>query len=227
MSDTMSTAGDAELRARILGSVAAEPSPTRGQRRRRDLLLFAGAAAVAVAVFALFGGVRPYTRPLSLLLGTAAGTALLAAVGLALAFGRGRSMVGRSRQVLFATLASLPFALLAWKAGVSAFYEGMSVPWPGRPGYRCLALSLAVGLTPLLAALAARRKSDPVHPGTTGAAIGAACGLAAAALVDLWCPVAHLPHLLLGHLLPIALLALAGAAAGSRLLALRFQTRAP
>jgi hypothetical protein len=37
-------------------------------------------------------------------------------------------------------------------------------------------------------------------------------------LIDLWCPVSYLPHLLVGHVLPIAVLAAAGAAIGRRLL---------
>jgi hypothetical protein len=222
LSRTMTSAGDAQLRAQVLGAVAREPSPTRGQRRRRSTLLYLAAAAAGVLVFFLYGGVRPHDRPLSLLLGTVSGSALLAACGLWIALGRGRSMLGRSRLLLAATVAFLPLALLAWKLGVSALFEGMSGAWPARPGFRCFALSLAVGLAPLAAALATRRRTDPLHPGSAGAAIGAACGLAAAALVDLWCPVAHLPHLLLGHLLPVALFALAGAALGARLLALRF-----
>jgi hypothetical protein len=37
-------------------------------------------------------------------------------------------------------------------------------------------------------------------------------------LVDLWCPVGYVPHLLLGHVLPIAILSLAGALIGGRVL---------
>src|SRR5439155_555935 len=97
--------------------------------------------------------------------------------------------------------------------GDRTFFSSVSAPqWRWRSSSCRAALGLG-----------ARRRADPVQPATSGAAIGAACGLAAAALVDLWCPVAHLPHLLLGHLLPVALLALAGAIAGSRLLAIRFQ----
>ena len=42
--------------------------------------------------------------------------------------------------------------------------------------------------------------------------------VAAGALVDLWCPVAYLPHVLLGHILPLAIAAAFGAWAGRRLL---------
>jgi hypothetical protein len=39
-------------------------------------------------------------------------------------------------------------------------------------------------------------------------------------LVDLWCPVAYLPHLLLGHVLPLALAVGAGAMLGRFVLGL-------
>jgi hypothetical protein len=217
------TVTEEQLRARVLDAVAREPSPTRGQRRQRDGWLLALGSAAALAVFEAWGGVRPQGRPLSLIVATAVGSAGLAAVALVAALGRGRSMLGRSPGRLLATIALVPAALILWKVGVSGLFDGMSAAWPYRPGLRCLTLSLAVGVVPLLLALAARRGTDPVQPGMTGAAIGAACGLAAAALVDLWCPVAYLPHLLLGHLLPIALLAAAGVMAGSRLLAIRLR----
>jgi hypothetical protein len=159
------------------------------------------------------------------MLATAAGGALLAAVALVLALGQGGSMEGRSRRALLTGIALLPLLLLAWKAGVSALYPGMTEAWPGRPGFRCLRLELLVALVPMAAAIAARRGSDPIQPATTGAALGAACGLAAAVLVDLWCPVAHLPHLLLGHLLPIVLLAVIGAVAGADYLPPRLAPR--
>jgi hypothetical protein len=38
--------------------------------------------------------------------------------------------------------------------------------------------------------------------------------------VDLWCPVAYVPHLVLGHLLPLFVLAGAGALLGQALLSL-------
>jgi hypothetical protein len=213
---------DAELRARVLVAVAAEPSMTRAQGRRWTAGLLLVGALAGLAVFQAWGGVRPHARPLALLVATASGSGLLAGLALIAAFGRGRSMLGRSRLVLAATIGLLPPALLGWKVWVSSLYPAMTDPWPDRPGFRCLALGLAVGAFPLLASLVGRRRTLPVRPGSTGAAVGAASGVAAATLVDLWCPIAHLPHLLLGHLLPIALLAAAGAVAGARILAPRF-----
>ena len=112
-----------------------------------------------------------------------------------------------------------PLVLLAWKVGVTVpFGPEMTVPWPGRPGFRCLGLSLAMAAPVLVALLVMRRRSDPVHPGIAGAALGMTAAVAAGAFVDLWCPVAYLPHVLLGHILPLALGAAFGAWAGRRLL---------
>lgn len=96
---------------------------------------------------------------------------------------------------------------------------------PSRIGLKCLALSLAMAAAPMFVLLAARFRSDPLHPAATGAAVGAAVGAMAWVLVDLWCPVGHLPHLLIGHVLPIALLIAAGAVLGSRYLAVRWSRR--
>jgi hypothetical protein len=63
--------------------------------------------------------------------------------------------------------------------------------------------------------LASRRPDDGARD---GAAFGAGAGLGSAVLVDLWCPVSYVPHLLLGHVLPIAVLAAAGACLGARIL---------
>ncbi len=105
-----------------------------------------------------------------------------------------------------------------------AFGETM-VRWPERPGLRCLALSTLVGLGPLAAFLAMRRH-DFVHAGLNGAAMGVAAGACAWVAVDLWCPVAYVPHLLLGHVLPLVLLGGIGALIGrSRATLLRHANR--
>jgi Negative regulator of sigma F len=52
----------------------------------------------------------------------------------------------------------------------------------------------------------------------SGAVIGFAAGACAWVAVDLWCPIAYVRHLLLGHLLPVFLLALTGALLGRLLL---------
>jgi hypothetical protein len=71
-----------------------------------------------------------------------------------------------------------------------------------------------------LAFLAARR-SVPVHAALNRAAIGVASGACAWVGLDLWCPVVFVPHLLLGHVLPLCILAGTGALLGQALLSLR------
>ena len=107
-------------------------------------------------------------------------------------------------------------AKVGWSA---AFGDGM-VLWPARLGLRCLSLSLLVAIGPLLSFLALRR-SAPAHPALNGAAMGFAAGACAWFAVDLWCPVAYLPHLLLGHVLPLFVLGVVGALLGQALLSLR------
>jgi hypothetical protein len=165
------------------------------------------------------GGVRLGPRPPLLVVATALGGAGLTLAALFLALGRSRSMLGRPLGILLLASVCLPAALLTWKSYLSALFPEMDAPWPGRPGLRCLGLGVALSLVPLFSALVARRGSQVVHPGAGGAAIGVAAGMAAFVFVDLWCPVGFLPHLLLGHLLPIVIAVLLGALVGPRLLA--------
>lgn len=129
-------------------------------------------------------------------------------------------MLGRTRRLLVPISIGSPLLIVAWKIFWSAQYEGASSAWAARPGLRCLLLSLSLAVCPLIAFVIARRSSDPRRPALTGFSAGVAMGCIAALLTDLWCPVAHLPHLLLGHLLPIALLGVIGAWLGRRWIAL-------
>jgi len=92
---------------------------------------------------------------------------------------------------------------------------------PGRPGVRCLLLSGALVFAPLFGLLWTRRHSDPIHPRASAAALGAAAGAGAWVFVDAWCPVSYVPHLLLGHVLPLIVTIAASAWFGRRILMLR------
>lgn len=208
----------AEVRARILAAARAPSSMTRGAARRRGALWVALAVATSVGVLWMLGGVRQAPRPRELVVLTTLGLALIAALVALTTLRRGRSMSGPPPWALVLTTLCGMTAMLVWKHGVSSLYDGMVAAWPERPGFRCLRLTLALGVVPLLATLLARRWTVASHPGLAGAAMGATIGLAAMVGVDLWCPVAYLPHLLLGHLLPLMVLAAAGAAVGRRLL---------
>jgi hypothetical protein len=208
-----------DLKQRILTSMADAPAPTRRQVLRTRAWLFGCGIAGAVAIFFLEGGVRLASRPPSLAALTSLGTAVIVAVGTWLLFTRGRSALGRPVSTLVVTAIVAPLVFIAWRYGVSAAY-GHVGSWPDRPGFRCLALSIVTGALPLFGALMSWRRAVPVSPIATGAAFGAGAGLGSSVLVDLWCPVSYPPHLLIGHLLPIAVLALLGGVLGSRLLRL-------
>jgi len=225
-----------ELRARVLAAAAAEPSPTRAAVRRRNMLIGVVAAASGIGAFMIFaefmsasqllrlgGEVVPQEsleRSVWLVAATVGGAVGVAATALWLALGRGRSMLGRSRRWLLYGGVLIPVSLLAWKVGWSIVFGDPMVSWPERPGERCLALTLLVAAGPLLSFLAIRRRA-PVQPALNGAVMGFAAGACAWVAVDAWCPVAYVPHLLLGHVLPLFVLAGAGALLGQMLLAPR------
>lgn len=209
-----------ELRARVLELVAQRPASSRRTVRRHTFAWAAVGVAVPVVLFALLGGMHAGPRPGALLVATVVGTGGLSLVSLSVAFGRSGRTLGPARSWLLAGAFVPPLLLVLWKVGVSAAFSGMLEAWPARPGLRCFGVSLLFGIVPLITFLLARRGSDPVHPRSLGAALGAAGGLWAATLVDLWCPVAFPVHVVLGHVLPALLLAAVGAVLGARVLAL-------
>jgi hypothetical protein len=210
-----------DLKRRILAAAASEPSPTRRERRIRSGARMASAIAVPLLLFLAVGGPRLGPRPLGLAAATALGSAAIAASALFVAFGRGSSMLGRPSGRLLATAAIAPAAFLLWKLAASWGVPHMMDPWPSRPGLRCFALTTLFAAWPVAALAWERWSSDPVHPRALGAALGVAAGTSSAALVDLWCPVGHVPHLLTGHLAPVLLLGGLGALLGARALGVR------
>ena len=212
-----------DFKSRVLASVKQAPAPTRRQALRARLWLFSCGIVGALALFFVKGGVRMTSRPPSFVALTAVGTAVVAGTGMWFLFTRGRSTLRRPRSLLLAAAVLSSIGFVVWRTSIAHVY-GLTSPWPTRIGYRCLAMSVGTGGLLLFAALMSWRRSDPVTPWATGAAFGAGAGLGSALLVDLWCPVSYLPHLLLGHVLPIAILAIAGALIGRSILGLRHRS---
>lgn len=209
------------LRAQILGAIASTPAPTREQTQRRQRWLLVISVALPLLAFVAFGAIRPGPRPTALVLTTALGSLGLATVAALVAFRRGRSMLPLPAVWLLVSIVATPCALLLWKVDITVGYEGMMVQWETRPGFRCLRLSTLLSVVPLAGALLLRKHSQVIHPRLVGGAMGAAVGAFTWVLVDLWCPVGYVPHLVLGHVLPLVLAILTGVAFGRRALGIR------
>jgi len=211
---------EAQLRAQVIALSSREPAPTRAQLTREHRVVLSIVLLVPLLVFIAWGGIRVGPRPERLVLQTVLGSAVLAACLAIVGIGRGRSMLGRPRSWLLLQVSLTPVLLFGWRVLSSACYPNMMAEWVNRPGVRCFMLSVILALAPLLGLLWWRRNSDPLHPQLTAAAFGAAVGSGAWVLVDLWCPVGYVPHLLLGHVLPLLLLIALSALVGGRVVAL-------
>jgi hypothetical protein len=166
--------------------------------------------------FAAEGWIHWSGRPVPYILGTAAGWAVTAALVSWIALGRGRSMIGRSRRVLWLTAIGAPTALFGWMLLWNLLYPQTLKVCTGRIGLVCLDMSLAIAALPLFALALWRARFDDVHPGATGAALGAAMGAWAGFTIDLSCECTNPSHILLGHVLPVLLLIAAGYWIGRR-----------
>lgn len=206
------------LRDRILAGAAKQPSRTRAEGRRRAVIAYAVAAAGSLALFQAWGGMgHSAGRPAELTYGIAAGALLLAVGGTSVAWWRGRSAVGRPAPLLLAIAALVPVAVFAWMVAFNGHY---AEPFQ-RVGWRCLGMTLFGGSLLLGAAAWLRNHTVAVHAPVVGAALGVTAGAWAGVLVDLWCPLTNAPHVLLGHVLPLVILAGLGGVLGQRVLRLR------
>jgi hypothetical protein len=209
------------LRARVLSAVRREPAPIRSRVRIRNAALLLSGFVVPVIGLLAFGGVWAGPRPAVLVAETAIGAGAIALTASVVALSRGRSVLGRTAAWLSGLVVMTPVVLFVWKIAVSSRFDDMMVKWPERVGLRCLWLSCLLAAWPLVAFVMIRKRSDPTHPWLTGAATGAAVGASMWVLVDLACPVSYVPHLLLGHVLPLMIITGAGAVLGRRFIGIR------
>ena len=224
MSATPPPAG---LRARVLAAASAEPISPRAEGLRRRTVAIAAGFTVPVALSLLLGGPNTGGRPVAYVATLA--VAWLA-VGLAATWGgvsRGHSMLGRSAAVRLAVATLVPAALLA-----TSLFAAMA--WPQTlpddatltSHVVCVIFTLLCALGPLVAFAIVRRRSDPVAPRLTGAAIGAASGTWGALAIELHCGHASPAHVLLGHLLPVVMITLVGVLVGDQVVAIRARSPA-
>ena len=145
-------------------------------------------------------------------------TLALAGLAVALVFPAGRPEVDLAPRW---RLLLLPLVLLA----AAVLLEAYAIPateWKarwigGHPGF-CLFFIPVLSLAPLTALLWSLRQGAPASPGMAGAAAGLASGAIAAALYAWHCPDDSPFFVASWYMLAIALVTLAGFAAGRRLL---------
>jgi hypothetical protein len=211
-----------DLRDRILARARATPSRTRSASRVTAWLVLPSSIIVAAALFFAFDGAHHGRgRPAWFYAASSLGWAAVAALSMWGAFMRGRSALGLPRGWLVAIAVGTPSLLFAMMFAFAVVHPELTLVHPERIGLKCLGLTLAAGAFPLMALALVRRGSDPVHPLATGAALGSACGASAGVMVEMWCPVAAPQHVVIGHILPIAVMAMVGASLGARIIALR------
>ena len=211
-----------DLKSRILLAAQATPSTTRPVSRAYTWLVAPASVIAAASLFFSFHPTVHGTRPFYA--ATTVCWVAVAALSMWGALARGRSALGRPRALLFAIAVATPAALFAFMFGLALMVPDATAGHAPQ-GWKCLGLTVAAAAFPLLALALARRGSDPVHPVATGAALGAACGASSGVMVEMWCPVAAPAHVAFGHILPIVLLTLLGAALGARFIALRPKAR--
>jgi hypothetical protein len=210
------------LRDRVLAAAAREPAQTRAQGRVRAYVGYGLAGVVVAALFFGMGGVSHCSgRPWALTIGIATGALVLAAFTSFVTFSRARSMVGRTGKALASVALVVPLATAIWLTA----WNGRYVEPYQRIGYRCLGLTIA-GATAIAAVAFTRGARKAVRaPALHGAAIAAVAGAWGGVVVDLWCPLTEPRHVLVGHVLPIVVVVLAGALVGWRVLSLRARPR--
>jgi hypothetical protein len=206
------------LREKVLAESSSRRSRTRKQGRRRAILVYTIAALVSLPPFFLLGGfAHSASRPLSMTIGMAFGSLLLAVSCASVVWWRGRSLIGPSQTVLVSVAVLVPVVTYAW---LVAFHERYLEPVT-RVGYRCLALTSLSALPLLIAVIYLRKRTIALHPASTGAALGAAAGAFGNVMTTIYCPLTYSPHVLVGHVLPIVALSLVGGVCGRLVLAIK------
>jgi hypothetical protein len=215
-----------DLRRRVLEAVGKEPVLPRpeGTRRRAAILALGFGAMIAQTLAISLPKTRG--RPLGYVEVLVVVWSLVAVLATWAGVVRGRSMLGRPLRWRLATTVLTPLVLLATWIPVTMYWpQTLSDASTPIRHAGCVLGTFALAAGPLVAFFRLRRRSDPVHPWLTGAAIGTAAAAWGAMAMPLVCGFTSPLHMILGHLLPVILIAGLGGALGERLVALRSPAR--
>jgi hypothetical protein len=213
------------LKLRILAAARERPVPRRPDRASSSVALAALAAVMMTAVLQwaprLLGEVgglaHAVGRPAASGAWILAGTLGLAVSATWLVLPARRSMLAPPRGLLLAVAVGVPVLAGAWLVLWHPTYADPFI----RAGWRCFVLTTLTAPWPFAVLAHASRRVEPRHPATAGAALGAVAGAWAAVMVELWCPLSADAHVVVGHVLPLLALVLAGAGLGARMFRLR------
>lgn len=211
-----------EMKARVLAALPEAPAPGMPLRRRLALgvLALPGAAVLVIAArHAIFG-----RSPLRFDLGALPLGPFVAELGLCGALGvaatvvavrPGRHGLGSAARALAATSVAVApvYAAIALASPVEcdlpAAASSQLHPW----GLPCLMVATLIGALALSVLTWSLRRAVPSAARLRGAALGAASGAWAGLALVVHCPSSAPVHLLVGHVLPVAVFAAAGALA--------------
>lgn len=212
----------ADLRARVLQAAQREPARPRAAGARVRALVVAAGFALMLGVAAWLGGPGTRGRPLGYCVLVAASWTALAALVTWAGVTRGRSMLGRPPAWRVVVAALTPAVLLAAALAAGLMWPAtLEGPAPMAANLWCDLFTTLFALGPLVAFTVVRRRSDPLAPRLSGAALGAAAGAWGALGMALHCGNTTPAHVVLGHLLPVAVLTLVGMLVGDRVVAVR------
>lgn len=213
-----------ELRARVIEAARREAIPTRtvGTRRRtRALAMGFGSLLAMLAIL----GPRPMGRPDGYIVAVVLAWLPIAAAATWAGVAQGRSMLGRPAPWLVAVVVLTPVVMMAaWACVALAWPATLHDASGPKQHFICDVMTLALSAGPLVAFGVLRRGSNPVTPRLTGAALGTAAAAWGAIVLHLVCGFTAPLHILLGHMLPIVLLALIGTVLTARTVAVRTKT---
>jgi hypothetical protein len=218
------------LYARVRSAVEGTPAQTT-RTRTRILVAFAIVPALTTLVV-LIASEWVYGRPaaglgIAVTSPGAVATILVLVAALTLAAtlcavsqGRGGLGIAATGLVWIAALVAPAYAALTvlqplHSGAAAAALTGVSIsPW----GLRCIFIATIVSASTLAIFAVTLRRAVAVATGLRGAALGAAAGAWGGLAVFVFCPSGELQHLLVGHVLPIALFTLLGGVALTRVL---------
>lgn len=212
----------ADLRSRVLAAVAAERVPPRTAAWRRNVVVFAAGFVPSLALSVYVGGPSVGDRPIGYAVTLAVAWVAVAIVATFASLSRGASMLGRPSSWRLAVVGFTPLALLATAMVAMLSWPVVAVDDAVALDHGvCIVATFLCAMGPLASLAVLAQRSDPVFPRVTGAAFGAASGAWGAVFIELHCAHASAGHVVLGHILPVALATLVGVMVGGKVLAVR------